>query len=79
MKTTLFILVLFFFTFTLESSTIEEISPKEGDKILIMHNTGNGFVEIEISISALESHLDHGDSIIGDGDGGGGGCEPPAC
>jgi 6-phosphogluconate dehydrogenase len=77
MKTTLFILVLFFFTFTLESSTIEEISPKEGDKILIMHNTGNGFVEIEISISALKAHLNHGDSII-DG-GGGGGCEPPAC
>lgn len=68
MKTTLLLLILFFFTFSLESSTIEEISPKEGDKILIMHNTGNGFIEIEISIDALESHLNHGDHIS---------CAPP--
>jgi len=77
MKTTLLILTLFLFSFSLESAMIEEISPKQGDKILIMHNTGNGFIEIEISIDALESHLDHGDLYI-DG-GGGGGCIPPAC
>ena len=63
MKTTLLILVLFFFTFSLKSSAIEEISPKQGDTILIMHNTGNDFIEIEISVEALESHLAHGDYI----------------
>ena len=68
MKTSLLIIAFFLFTFTLESSTIEEIYPQQGDKILIMHNTGNGFIEIEISIDALESHLNHGDHIS---------CAPP--
>ena len=60
MKTVItLILALFMFSFTLESSD----DLPQGDKILIMHNTGNGFIEIEISIDALESHLDHGDHI----------------
>jgi hypothetical protein len=63
MKKLILILALFLFTFTLESSTIEENSPMQGDKILILHNTGNGFIEIEISIDALESHLAHGDYV----------------
>ena len=70
MKTTLLVLVLFFFTFSIESSTIEEVSPKQGDKILIMHKTGNGFIEIEISNNALEYHLAHGDYIS---------CDWPPC
>ena len=62
MKTVItLILALFMFSFTLESSTNE--LPKQGDKILIMHYTENGFIEIEISIDALESHLNHGDHV----------------
>jgi len=65
------------FIFTLESSTIEEISQKQGGENLIMNKTGNSFVEIEISIEALDSHLDHSDTIIDRG--GESGCEPSAC
>lgn len=42
-----------------------------------MNKTGNSFVEIEISIEALDSHLDYGDTIIDRG--GESGCEPSAC
>lgn len=45
------------------------------DKMLIMHNTGNGYIEIEISVDALQQHLDYGDKFIDDG----GNCEPPYC
>ena len=50
---------------------------KQGGENLIMNKTGNSFVEIEISIEALDSHLDHGDTIINRG--GESGCEPSAC
>ena len=65
MKTVItLILALFMFSFTLESSD----DLPQGDMILIEHNTGNGFIEIEIPIEALPHHLAHGDHIS---------CAPP--
>ena len=63
------------FTLTSESATPSYDSPKEVDKMLIIHNTGNGYIEIEISVDALQQHLDHRDKFIDEG----GNCEPPYC
>ncbi len=38
--------------------------------MLIMHNAGNGYIEIEISVDVLQQNLDHGDY---------GSSIPPAC
>jgi hypothetical protein len=78
MKTTILILALFCFSFSLESSThsvgltLEKAS--EAITITIHHHLGNGeFIEIDIPIEALEGHLIHGDHEDG------GPCEPPIC
>lgn len=47
----------------MESSKTEQGSPEQPYMILIMHKTGNGYVEILIPAEALQDHLDHGDEI----------------
>ncbi len=78
MKTTILILALFCFSFSLESFTpSEETSLKLSAKIetvTIHHYLGNGqFFEMEIPIEALNGHIMHGDHETG------GVCEPPFC
>jgi len=80
MKTTILILAVFLFSFSLESSTGSEDVTIEQAKVTIHHKLGNGqFIELEIPLQALPAHLGHGDHFGGSSGGGGGGCTPPAC
>ena len=77
MKTTILILALFCFSFSLESSThCEELALEQSTEVItvtIHHKLGNGeFIELEMPIEALFGHILHGDHT-------GGTCEPPAC
>jgi hypothetical protein len=57
MKTTLLILALCLFSFSMESSANIE-------KVAIHHRTQDGsFIELKVSQAALEGHLIHGDNI----------------
>jgi len=75
MKTTILILALFFFSFSLESSThFEYLELEQSTEVItvtIHHNLGNGeFIELEVPIEALIGHMFHGDHIA---------CVPPHC
>ncbi len=77
-ENTIFILALFIFSFSLESSTGSENLTLEQSKETIHHSLGYGqFMEIEIPIQAVPAHLGHGDHFGVSS--GGGGCTPPDC
>ena len=75
MKTTILILALFFFSFSIESSThCEELALEKATEVItvtIHHKLGNGeFIELELPLVAVKGHLLHGDHIA---------CVPPDC
>ena len=53
------------------TSKSDQTSSKNSGKILICHNTGDGFVTIEVNANAVEAHYKHGDIINPDSDGDG--------
>jgi len=69
MKTTILILALFFFSFSLESSTHSEglalEQPAEVLTFTVHHYTGTGseYIVLELPIEAATAHLLHGDDF----------------
>ena len=75
MKTTILILALFCFSFSIESSThCEELALEQSTEVItvtIHHNLGNGeFIELEVPAEGVIGHMFHGDHIA---------CVPPDC
>ena len=80
MKTTILILALFCFSFSLESSThCEELALEKANEVItitVYHYIGTGgeYIELELPLVAVTGHLLHGDSLIDPT-----GCQPPDC
>ena len=52
------------------TSKSDLLSSKNSGKVLICHNTGDGFVTIEVNANAVNAHIKHGDiNPDSDGDG----------